>query len=31
MLRKRREVQSRRRISVRELEAVVGADGGRAR
>jgi GT2 family glycosyltransferase len=29
MLRKRREVQARRRIDARTLEAVVGADGGR--
>jgi GT2 family glycosyltransferase len=28
VLRKRREVRSRRRISLRELEAVIGADGG---
>ncbi|HEX3510468.1 MAG TPA: glycosyltransferase family 2 protein [Solirubrobacteraceae bacterium] len=31
MLRKRRAVQARRRISVRELELVVGRDGGRLR
>jgi GT2 family glycosyltransferase len=29
MLRKRREVQARRRIDLRQLEAVVGVDGGR--
>ena len=29
VLRKRREVQARRRIGVRELDAVVGPDGGR--
>jgi hypothetical protein len=30
VLRKRREVQARRRVGTRELESVIGADGGRA-